>query len=335
MARRSKVSRHQTVLVTGASGFLGYKVCRTLIESGTTVRGLTRSLPGPDLRDMPCYRLADLSQVHQLPEAFRGVDVIVHLAALAHSPRDSGWDSLPRYRAANVEGTRAVAEAARAAGVRRFIFASSIKVMGPSIGRPWTEKDQPKPTDPYAQSKLEAEMVLQSFAEDAGLELAILRMPLVYGPGVKANMRQLYSLVHRGTPLPLRSVTNRRSLLYSGNAAEVILMLISQPDIGREVFFVSDGQSVSTPDLVEAIATSLRTRARLFPFPIWALEALGKAGDAINRLVQSPVTSDLIGRLIGSLECASEKLTRVYRYNPRYSLQQGLDDTAAWYLSQT
>jgi UDP-glucose 4-epimerase len=283
---------------------------------------------------MAWYRVSDFTQFQQVPDAFRGVDVVVHLAALSHSRSEIGWNFLPRYRIANVEGTRSVAEAAHAAGVRKFVFASSIKVMGPSIGRPWTEEDQPRPADPYAQSKLEAETFLQSFACDAGLELAILRMPLVYGPGVKANMRQLFSLVHRGMPLPLRSVTNRRSLLYSGNAADVILTLINQPYIGREVFFVNDGPSVSTPELVEHIAAALGTKARLFPFPSRALKAIGRGGDVLNLLVRSPVTSEVIGRLTGSLECASDKFTKAYRYSPRYSLRDGLNSTAEWYLGQ-
>lgn len=322
----------RTVLVTGASGFLGGHVCRRLAGAGWRVRGLVR--PGralaPGVDPAPADGLGDADAVAR---AVQGADAVVHLAARVHVMRDTSADPLAEFRRVNVEGTRVLLDAAVAAGVRSFVFASSAKAVGEWTRAPWTEETEPRPADPYGLSKLEAERLVLARAAGTGTAATVLRLPLIYGPGVRANVLRLFDSVARGIPLPFRGIENRRTLLFSGNAAAAVLAVLESPEAAGETFFVSDGRSVSTPELVELIAGALGRRARLLPLPQRLLRAAARAGDVLARAVPFPLTTAAVDRLTGSLEVDSSRLTRVTGFVPPYTMEEGLAETAAWYRS--
>ena len=248
--------------------------------------------------------------------ALSGVDAVVHLAARVHVMRDTAADPAAEFRRVNVEGTRALLEEAIAAGARRFVLASSVKAMGESGSAAFTEETPPAPADPYGVSKLEAERIVAGAA--GRIHVSSIRFPLIYGPGVKGNMLRLFQLVDRGTPLPLGSVHNRRSLLFVGNAARAVQSLLEGDHPSGEVFLCSDGEDVSTTGLVRAIGAALGRPARLLPLPMGLVRAI-------------PFASPILDRLVGSLYFDSSKLTRLTGFRPPYDLSAGLAETARWY----
>jgi nucleoside-diphosphate-sugar epimerase len=273
----------------------------------------------------------DLSDVDAVTRACEGVTTVVHLAARVHVMRDRSADPLAEFRRENVEATRRLMQAAAIAGVRRVLFVSSVKAVGESSERPWTDDVTPAPRDPYGQSKLEAEHVVRTIADAAGVDAPILRLPLVYGPGMRANMLRLFQLVDRGVPLPVGAVRNRRSLLYVENVAAAILAALRSPAASRETFFVSDGEDVSTPELVERVARALDRRARLLPIAPKLFRYVGRVGDALSAVLPFPVTTAAVDRLLGSLAVDSTRLRLVTGFAPPVSLDEGLRRTAAWY----
>jgi len=280
-----------TILITGAAGFLGRTVCEELRARGHRVRGLVRTAtPGLDVEQVTWTGLEDDAAIRR---AVEGVGAIVHLAARVHMMRDGAADPLAEFRRVNVEGTARLARHAVAAGVQSFVFASSVKAMGEeTTGRPWREADAPAPVDPYGISKIEAEQALARLSVETGFTTSVVRFPLVYGPGVRANMLRLFELVDRGWPLPFAGIRNRRSLLYSGNAAAAIASLVDRRG-GHDTWFVSDGTDVPTPELLERIAAGLRTRLRLVPAPVTLLAA--------TRRLRVPVLAPIATRLFASL----------------------------------
>jgi len=315
-----------TVLVTGATGFLGGYVCRTLAEQGWRVRGLTRggALP-PGVEAAPADGLEDEAG---LARAVAGADAVVHLAARVHVMRDAASDPLAEFRRVNVEGTRRLARAAGEAGVRRLVLASSVKAVGERTDAAWTDDVAPAPADPYGVSKLEAEEAVLS---GEGPDATVLRLPLCYGAGVRANLLRLFHLVARGRPIPLGGVRNRRSLAYGGNVGAAVATVLRTPGAAGERFFVSDGPAVSTPELVRAIGRALGREPRLVPLPQGLLRAAGRGGDLLARAIPFPLTTAAVDRLLGSLEVDSSRLARVTGQPPPFSLEQGLADTARWY----
>jgi UDP-glucose 4-epimerase len=237
--------------------------------------------------------------------------------------RDDASDPLEEYRRINVEGTRAVALAAIEQGVRRMIFVSTVKVNGESTTRTtFAEGDLPAPQNPYAVSKWEAEVVLRSIAAKTGLEVVILRPPLVYGPGVGANFLALMKLVCRGIPMPLPDTNNRRSLVGVENLADCLVRCVTHPGAANHTFMVSDGQDVSTRELVVQLARSLGKTARFLPVPEVVLRLAA-------RLIGKQSSID---RLLGSLEIDSSKVRRTLEWEPAVTLGCGLETTAHWYL---
>jgi len=320
----------RTVLVTGAGGFLGRHLVPRLRAAGWRVRGLAR--PGRELPDgVEPAPAAGLDDTAALARAVAGVDAVVHLAARVHVMRDRAADPLAEFRRVNVEGTRALLDAAIAAGARAFVFASSAKAMGEWTTAPWTEETEPRPADPYGVSKLEAERLVLERTAGTGTAGTVLRLPLIYGPGVRANMLKLFDSVWRGVPLPFRGIDNRRTLLFSGNAAAAIEAVLGSPAAAGQTFFVSDGRSVSTPGLVRMIGAALGRPARLVPLPLGLLKIAARAGDVLARAVPFPLTTAAVARLTGSLEVDSSRLTRVTGFVPPYTMEQGLAETAAWY----
>lgn len=321
------------IVVTGASGFIGRHLCRELARRKYVVRGVVRQPPETGLPD-GWVIVRDFGQGHDLAGAMNGARAVVHLAARVHILRDEAPSPLTAFREANVEGTRAVMQAAIKARVPRVVFTSSVKAMAEESGTVLTEAVEPAPVDSYGISKREAELVTLELASECGAEAAVLRLPLVYGPGMRANMLRLFNLVARGVPLPLGRVRNRRSLIYVGNVVEGIIAVIEASAIGRQVFLTSDGEDLSTPSLIEAIAAVLGKKARLIPTPVWALKAVGRVGDQIARVVPFPFTSLELRRLTGSLAVDGSKLRRSTGFHPPFTVTAGLKATAQWYQTR-
>lgn len=315
-----------TVLVTGANGFVGRALCEALLREGWHVRGVVRSaekaaeLPrGVTPAIMPSFESDD-----EWFDACRDVDTVVHLAARVHVMDEQLPDALMRYRAVNVAGTERLATMAAAAGVRRFVYLSTVKVMGEAGNRPFTENDPPAPADVYALSKYEAELVLRRIEAEAGLEVVILRPPLVYGPDVKANFRTLILAVKRGLPLPLASTQNRRSLIYLGNLVDAIVECVAVPRATGQTYMVSDDDDVSTAELLRRVGVALEKPARLVPFPV---PLLRMAGAVFHR-------EDAVDRLVGSFTVDCRKIRTELGWTPPFSMTAGLRVTADWFKEE-
>jgi len=313
------------VLVTGANGFVGRALCARLVSDAWEVVASVRSTAA-----LPALPLGVRSIVTDPLEfgtgwarALEGVDTVIHLGARVHRLRDPSPDPLAEYRRVNALGTQRLASACATAGVRRLVYASSVKVNGDGRAVPYTEDDAPAPIDPYGVSKMEAEEALRAVAHRTPLEVVVVRPPLVYGEGVKANMLQLVRAVDRGVPLPLGAVRNRRSLVYLGNLVDALVACAARREARGGTYLVSDGEDVSTAELVQRIAASLRRPARLVSVPAWLL---GMAGRAFGRQAT-------VDRLVGSLTVDSSRLRRELDWHPPFTLAEGLHRTAAWYCS--
>lgn len=277
------------LLVTGGMGFVGSAVVQQALENRFVVRASTREKLAESDTSRPYLLTSDLSHSTDWMPALHGVDAVVHCAARVHVMHDTAVDSLRAFRAVNVEGTLALARQAANSGVKRFVFVSSIKVNGEHTtpGLAFTESDAVNPQDAYARSKYEAELGLRQLSANTGMEVVIIRPPLVYGPGVKANFASLARAVRHGWPLPLGALQNQRSLVGLSNLVDFIFTCISHPDAAYQTFLVSDGQDLSTTELLHAMAKAARVPTRLLPIPGYVLQAgaflLGK-GDKLRRL---------------------------------------------------
>lgn len=275
------------ILVTGANGFVGQALVARLVADGAAVRACVRRAPTaamPGVRDVV---RAELDAATDWRSALAGVDVVVHLAARVHVMRETADDALGAFRRVNVDGTVNLVRQAAAAGVRRFVFVSSVKVHGESTApdRPFREQDAPAPQDAYGISKMEAEAGLRDAA--GAMEWVVIRPPLVYGPGVKANFSALAAAVRRGWLLPVGAIDNQRSLVALDNLVDMIVLCTASPRAARRVFLVSDGEDLSTPGLVRGLAWAQGVPARMLPVPVWLLRGLARLlgkGPAIDRL---------------------------------------------------
>ena len=293
-----------TVLVTGPGGFVGRALVSGLTVGGYSVRKAGRNVVGDIGPDTDWRPLLD------------GVEAVVHLAARVHVMRDHARDPLAEYRRVNLEGTRGLAAAAADAGVRRFVFLSSVKVNGETTERPLSPEDPVDPKDAYAISKWEAEQALAEAADR--MAVVVLRPPLVYGPGVGGNFMRLLRLVDRALPLPLGAVRNLRSFIYLGNLVGAIRFALDGP---QGIFLPSDGEDLSTSDLVRRLAAALDRPARLVPVPISLLRF---AGCVTGR-------SEAIARLVDSLRLDG----RIPGWTPPFGVDEGLQTTADWYRETT
>ena len=275
-------------LVTGANGFLGRTLCIELPQRGFAVLAAARMvnlIPG----SFESSVVGEIDGLTDWTGEVSKVNIVIHLAARVHVMNDTAANPLAAFRVVNVEGTLNLARQAAAAGVKRFVFISSVKVNGESTqpGRAFTELDAPASLDAYGQSKHEAELGLRQIAAHTGMEVVIIRPPLVYGPGVKANFDALMRAVQRGWPLPLGAVHNQRSLVALDNLVDFIFICATHPQAANQTFLVSDGQDLSTAELVRGMAQAAGVSARFLPVPMWALQVgatlLGK-GDAVQRL---------------------------------------------------
>jgi nucleoside-diphosphate-sugar epimerase len=305
-----------TILVTGATGFVGSALCTCLGKKGASVRAAVRSLISHS-GGIEVVEVGDLSSETNWTVPLRGINQIVHLAARVHVMNDKSANPLAEFRKINVDATINLATQAAAAGVKRFIFLSSIKVNGEStqIGRPFTAKDVASPQDPYGVSKHEAECALRTIAEQTGMEVVIIRPPLVYGPGVKANFASMMQIIQRGVPLPLASFTsNQRSLVALGNLIDFIVTCINHPAAANQTFLVSDDEDVSTAELLRRMGLALKKPASLFYVPSLLLQC---GAVLFNK-------SEMHQRLCGSLQVDITKTKNLLHWKPPLSVDEGL-----------
>jgi nucleoside-diphosphate-sugar epimerase len=304
-------------LITGANGFIGHKLCATLRAQQYDVLAAARSAIHVD--NYQSLAVGHIDGQTAWNFAFSGVDVVVHLAARVHVMNDTSVDPLAEFRKVNVEGTLNLARQAANAGVKRFIFVSSVKVNGEhtEAGRPFNENSVTDPQDAYGISKYEAEQGLIKIAQETGMEVVIIRPPLVYGAGVKANFASMMRAVKRGIPLPLGAIHNKRSFVYVGNLVSKIMHCIDHPAAANQVFMVSDGYDLSTTQLLRSCAEALGVKARLLPLPQKVLEVgaalLGKR--------------DVAQRLCGNLQVDISKARTMLGWAPPFSVADGLKAT--------
>jgi nucleoside-diphosphate-sugar epimerase len=314
------------VLVTGATGFVGSALCGYLIERGLMTTGVVRHFPTNPVPGVDYQIVSDLNKSKLWKEILVGMDVVVHCAARAHVMTDSEVDPLAVFREVNVEGTRCLAEQAASYGIKRFIYISSIKVNGEGTGeQPLKADDIPAPEDAYGISKWEAEQVLQKIACNSKLEIVIIRPPLVYGPEVRANFLKLMRLVKSGLPLPLGAIRNSRSFVALDNLVDLILTCLQHPAAIDQTFLVSDGDDLSTPELLRRTAKAFGKSPRLIPIPVLLLKAtallLGK--------------KDFYQRLCGSLQIDIGKAKQLLGWTPKVSVDAALLKTTKHFLEIT
>lgn len=314
------------ILVTGATGFVGSALIKRLLQENVQLTAAV--LDGEDAGHLPTdvkrVIVPPLSESSDYSTALQHVDIVIHLSARVHIMQDSAMDPLQEFRRVNLHGTERLARQAALAGVKRFIFISTVKVHGEETAIPYREDSPLVPLDPYGISKAEAETGLQHIAKETGLEVVIVRPPLVYGPAVKANFRQLISIVRRAVPMPFASINNKRSLVFVENLADALTCCATHPKAAGQTYLVSDGEDVSTPELIRRVAHALGLPARLFPFPT-GLMRLG------GRLLKK---SSAVERLLGSLQVDNSKIRRDLGWTPPYTMEQGLKKTAEWFLTR-
>jgi nucleoside-diphosphate-sugar epimerase len=309
-------------LITGANGFVGQPLCTELLRQGHSVRAAVRSA-NTLANNAEVAAIGAIDGETNWTDALRDIDVVIHLAARVHVMKDASADPLAEFLKINLHGTVNLAQQAIHAGVKRFVYVSSIKVNGERTSEtaPFTELDKPNPQDPYAISKWQAEQALRRIAREINLEVVIVRPPLVYGPGVKGNFISLLSAIDKGMPLPLKGANNIRSLVYVGNLVDALIACATHPAAAGQTYLVSDGEDVSTAVLIEKIAKSLGRSNRSFYLPPTLLRA---AASLVGR-------SEQIDRLFGSLRVSNEKICGELSWSPPYTLDQGLRATADWY----
>lgn len=317
------------VLITGANGFVGNALIGRLIAEDVSLRTAVRtSAVASAIRaEHPRVEVVvtgDIGPATAWEDTLSGVDAVVHLASRVHVMHETEADPLRTFRSVNTEGSIVLARAAAAAGVKQFIYLSTVKVLGERTGAvPFSDASPLQPTDPYAISKLEAELALFRIESETGMRVTVLRPPLVYGVGVKGNFLRLLACVRARYPLPLGAIHNRRSLLYLGNLVDAIAVLLTLPAAPGGAYVLRDGEDVSTPELIKRLAQMMDVPARLFPVPVSALHGLGRLTGRV----------EAVRRLTDSLAVDDAHFRQAVGWSPRYTLDQGLRETVRWYLA--
>ena len=308
------------LLITGASGFVGRALTLQAAARGLPLRIALRR-PEVDLpAGFETARISGLDADTEWGAALEGVAVVAHCAARAHVLREVSSDPLAEFRRVNVEGTLNLARQAVRAGVRRFIFISSIGVNGSETHlEPFTPEDVAAPSSPYALSKYEAESALRLLSKETGLELVVIRPPLIYGPGAKGNFQSMIRWIERGIPLPLGAIHNKRSLVALDNIVDLILVCLQHPAASNQIFLVSDGEDLSTTELLRRLGQALHKPTRLIPVPAVLLSA---GASLIGR-------SDIAQKLVGSLQVDDSHTREVLTWSPPISVREGLRRVAA------
>jgi nucleoside-diphosphate-sugar epimerase len=322
------------VLITGSTGFVGSRLATFLstqfaeMELRLAVRHRPDELQVPSLLPAGSIEVVgDINPHTNWTDALDGVDVVIHLAARVHVMNDVASDPLEEYRNANTLSTIHLAQEAAKAGVKRFIYLSSIKVNGEETtsGQSFSEDSTPAPIDPYGVSKWEAELGLEKVCSQTGMEFVIIRPPLVYGSGVKANFQKLMGLVAKGLPLPLGAVHNQRSMLALDNLVSFIAEVTTNPLAANQRFLLSDGQDVSTTQLLKLLAKGMGKSIWLLPVPVFILRAAAQVLGATE-------TAD---RLLGSLQIDSSKARQLLQWQPPLSAEEGITIAAKAYLKNS
>lgn len=307
------------ILVTGANGFIGKSLCEELVRHNKFVMAAVRVIH-VKYAGIESRLIGEIENTTDWSKTLINASVVVHLAARVHVMHDNVFDPLEEFRKVNVHGTLQLAREAAKAGVKRFVFVSSIKVNGEysEIGKPFTEADAPKPQDAYGISKLEAEQGLMLIAQQTGMEVVIIRPPLVYGAEVKANFANMLRMIKRSIPLPLGAINNKRSFVYVGNLVSLIVRCIDLPNAANQTFLVSDGFDLSTTELLRACATALGVKSKLIPVPKKLIEMaaaiLGK--------------QDVAQRLCTNLQVDISKARALLDWAPPFTVEEGLRITA-------
>lgn len=304
------------ILVTGGNGFIGKAICKNLKKKNYTINITSRRDVAINLNGMKVYSINEINKNTNWLEALDRVSCVIHCAAKTHVMNNIRQKSLSSFREVNVEGTLNLAKQAAECGVKRFIFLSSIKVNGERTEKSsmFRYNDVPKPEDSYGISKWEAEKGLWKISRQTGLEVVIIRAPLVYGPAVKGNLRRLIKLIQSGIPLPFSLIKNQRSLIGIDNLVDLIIHCIDHDKASGNTFLISDGKDLSTPDLVRGIASSMELSARLFPLPLIFLKFFGFI---LGKKLE-------IDRLIGSLRIDNSYTKETLNWTPPLSVEEGI-----------
>ena len=323
------------ILLTGATGFIGQSLVTKLLKLNNVVTALVREKSSTLTKDVKQItgvdfnKLSEKSSINsfeiELKQSLKDVDVVVHLAARVHVMADNSNDPLAEFRAVNCDATLLLAQLAADAGVKRFVFISSVKVNGEmtELKKPFKPEDQHVPKDPYGLSKYEAEQGLLALAKETGMEVVVIRPPLVYGPGVRANFVSMMKWIYKGVPLPFGAISNQRSLVALDNLVGFIIHCLSHPKAANEVFLISDGEDVSTTELLQKVSKSLDTKPWLIPFPVnWMIFTARLIGK-----------KDLANRLFSSLQVDSSKATDLLGWKPVITMDEQLKKTADAYLA--
>lgn len=314
------------ILISGAAGFVGKPLCAALFRQGQAVRAAVhvKNLP---LDNIETVVIGEIDGATDWTDSLSGINVVIHLAARVHLMHDNADNPLDAFRKINVEGALNLARQASEAGVRRFIFISSIKVNGERnlAGRPYTAGDQPMPADAYSMSKLEAENALRQLAEKTGMEVVIIRPPLVYGPGAKANFNTMMCWLKRGVPLPLAAIHNKRSFVALDNLIDLIVTCIDHPAAANQTFLAADGEDLSTTDLLQRLGNALGKPAKLFPVPVWLLK-IGASLLGRGAIAQ---------RLCDSLQVDISKTCDLLGWRPPLGVDEALKKAAADFLQRS
>lgn len=313
------------ILITGATGFVGHALCNRL-EDSAALRIAVRSPIDAALRGRCEVAHATLDPAQDWSKALDGIATVIHCAARVHLMNDDATDPLREFRRINVDGALQLARQAAEAGVKRFVFISSIKVNGESTlaGEPFTAAQAPAPIDPYGVSKWEAEQQLRRLSAETGMEVVIIRPVLVYGPGVKANFLNMMKCLYKGVPLPLGAIDNKRSIVALDNLVDLIVTCIDHPRAANQTFLVSDGEDLSTTELLQRMSKALGKRPRLLPVPAWMLESAAKV------VGKQSIAQRLCGSLQVDISYTRERLS----WTPPVSVDTALRKTAQHFLEQ-
>ena len=322
MTSSGKAFKDKIIVVTGANSFIGKPLCVELIRQGKSVRAAVRS-SNATIDNTEAVVVGAIGGETDWTDALRDVEVIIHLAARVHVMRENAENPLEEFRKVNVAGTERLARLASASGVKRLVYVSSIGVNGlrTEPSSVFSETGSTNPHNAYTISKWEAEQSLFRVSEETGLDVVIVRPPLVYGVGAPGNAAQMLSVLAKRIPLPLASIENRRSLIYVMNLVDALITCATHPAAAGQVYLVSDGEDVSTPDLLRHLGAAMGHPPRLFSCPPILLKLIGCLMGKTEQ----------VERLSNSLRVDSSKIRRELGWIPPYTLEQGLRETADWY----
>jgi len=319
----------KSALVTGSTGFIASHLIPLLIQQGWKVRAAIRNPTNKLPSKVSTANLGNIDGLTQWEPTLTDMDTVIHLAARTHILHDNTPNPEAEFLKVNVQGTANLVKQSIAAGVKHFIFISSIGAMATLSDHHLTETSPCQPDTPYGRSKLQAEQALIELASQSNMTWTILRPTLVYGSGNPGNMERLIKLINRGIPLPFGLVNNRRSLLYVGNLVNAIATCLTHPNAKNQTFLVSDGQDLSTPELIRKIAYHLERPCHLLPVPPSLLKLAGHLGDTIEQFTQRPLplNRSTIDRLLGSLVVDSSHIRNTLNWEPPYTVDEGLSKT--------